>query len=86
MVTELHDLQKDYGRRPNVCIATGLLQCWDGGVSSLDSVGSEAKQLRSLSRERDIPRGTGKGTQSFSQRWGPLSAVRERSFQGRLGI
>lgn len=86
MLAELHDTQKDYGHRPNVHIATGLLLCWGGEVSSLDLVGSEAKQLRCLSRESDIPRGTGKGTQSFSQWWGPLSAARERSFQGRLGI
>lgn len=65
MLAELHDTQKDYGHRPNVHIATGLLPCWGGEVSSLDLVGSEAKQLRCLSRESDIPRGTGKGTQSF---------------------
>ena len=48
MLAELHDTQKDYGHRLNVHIATGLLLCWGGEVSSLDLVGSEAKQLRCL--------------------------------------
>lgn len=66
-LSELRDLWKDYG------CCTG-----DGGASILDLAGSEAKQLRSLSRETGTDKAIGKETQSFTE-WQPLlSVVRER--------
>ena len=51
-MTELWGMWKELSCHPGVHIVTWLLQCWNNGASSLDLVGSEARQQGSLSRKR----------------------------------
>lgn len=70
-MSELQDMEKHFSYHPGEYIVTWLLQYRDNGNSSLDVVGTEAKQLGSLSREE-----IGKGTQV--PRVQLLSAVKGR--------
>ncbi|KAK4806974.1 hypothetical protein QYF61_027341 [Mycteria americana] len=63
-LSKLRDMRKDYGRQPGEQIATWLLRCWDTGASRLELEGKEAQQLGSLSRERGIDKGIGRGQPS----------------------
>ena len=65
-LSELREIQKDYGQRPGEHILTWLLQCWDAGANSQQLEGNEAKQLGSLSRERVIDKVIGRGAQVLS--------------------
>ncbi|XP_074909170.1 ubiquitin carboxyl-terminal hydrolase 4 isoform X3 [Buteo buteo] len=76
--SQLRDIQKDFSRYPGEHIVTWLLRCWDGGASSLELEGREAKQLGSLSREGGIDKAIGKKTQTLSLWRRLLLGVKER--------
>ncbi|KAK4814672.1 hypothetical protein QYF61_024979 [Mycteria americana] len=65
-LSELQDMQKDFGHHPGKHIVTWLLQRWDNGASTLELEGKEAKQLRSLSREGGTNKAIGKEAQILS--------------------
>ncbi|GAB0202188.1 hypothetical protein GRJ2_002684400 [Grus japonensis] len=77
-LSELRDMQKDFGHLPREHILTWLLRWWDNRASSLEVEGREAKQLGSLSREGDIDKAIGKKAQALSLWRRLLSSVRER--------
>ncbi|XP_042655671.1 ubiquitin carboxyl-terminal hydrolase 4 isoform X3 [Tyto alba] len=77
-LSELRDMRMNFIRHPGEHIVTWLLRCWDNGASSLDLVGSEAKQLGFLSREESIDKAIGKETQILSLWRRLLSGVKKR--------
>lgn len=71
-------MQKDFSCHPDEHIITWMLWLWDNRASSSELEFKEAKQLESLSREGEIDKAIGRGTQVLSMwRW-LLSTVKER--------
>ncbi|RMC09651.1 hypothetical protein DUI87_13437 [Hirundo rustica rustica] len=56
---ELRDLRREFTCQTNESILTWLLRIWDAAANDTILDGSEARQLRSLSREWSLTRGSG---------------------------
>lgn len=69
---------QDFSCHPAEHVVTWLLQCWDNGASRLELMGSEARQLELLSRERSIDKAIWKETQAITLWRRYVSAVKEK--------
>ncbi|RMB95487.1 hypothetical protein DUI87_27596 [Hirundo rustica rustica] len=75
---ELRDLRREFTRQINESILTWLLRIWDAAANDTILDGSEARQLRSLSRDVVIDQGIGRTQQTLSLWRQLLTSVRDR--------